>query len=124
MADNDQQFDDEIRALIEKRRAKDRFFDNDTNEKTGSYLILPGPSQDVVQRQQQDTPPPLVESDEEKLRRVLERYKNAVAQGVFSEWEHCTQADGIAALHERMLKRWTAKNKTSKVKVDELNQPE
>ena len=123
MHDNEQQFDAEIRALIEKRRAKDRFFDLDANEKTGSYLILPGPSQDVVQRQQQDAPPPSAEeSEEEKLRRVLERYKNAVAQGVFSEWLNCSQADGVAKLHQKMEQRWAAKNKASKVKLSELNQ--
>lgn len=125
MTENDQQFDDEVKALVEKQRAKDKHFDWTANMNTGSYLVLPNPSADVVQHEQHDSPPPPPEeSEEEKLQRIWGNYKNAVAHGIYSEWLDCSQADGVEKLHQKMLKKWTTKNAASKVDIQALQQAE
>lgn len=95
----DDQFDDELRALVEKHRQKDKTFDWTTAAAAKSYLAQPEPSLDVIQRSMQDLPVVVVPTDEDKAQKRLVDFKKAVAFGVFSEWETCTQQQGIEQLY-------------------------
>lgn len=94
----DDQFDDELRQLVEKYRRKDKTFDWTTTAQARSYLKQPEPSQDVVQRGKQDLPVVLVPTEEEQFQRRLEAYKNAVSFGLFSEWPTCKHQEGVERL--------------------------
>lgn len=95
----DKQFDDELRQLVEKYRRKDKTFDWTTTAAVKSYLAQPEPSLDVVERIKQDLPVVVVPTAEETLQQRLERYKNAVAFGLYSEWPTCKQQEGIERIY-------------------------
>lgn len=93
-------FDAELQQLVEKYRAKDKTFDWTAASWAVSALARPEPSLDVVQRTKQDFPVVTVPTAEEQAQRRLERYKNAVAFGLYSEWPTCKQQEGIERLYQ------------------------